>query len=140
MRIHLHYTVTIPQNIDHDSPFYDFTISPPLFTYPAQGTVATEVSFKVSILDKWGNPIDNRRGNHNISLHASSALSPTEPYFVGYGQDIINQPLDANGTFSVNVRLTTKTGSNKILMDPFEGKISTQIAWITAMADVYRIP
>jgi hypothetical protein len=127
-------TFTIYQNIDHDSPFYDFTIGPPLFTYPAEGTVGTNVSFKVSILDKWGNPIDNRRGNHLISLHASSALSPTEPYFVGYGQDIVNQPLDANGTFSVNVQLTTKSGSNKILMDPFEGKISTQIAWITAIA------
>ena len=127
-------TDTLTQNIDHDSPFYDFTVSPPLFTYPDEGTVGTNVSFKVSILDKWGNPIDNRTGNHLISLHASSALSPTEPYFIGYGQDIVNQPLDANGTFSVNVQLTTKSGSNKILMDPFEGKISTQIAWITAIA------
>ena len=118
-----------------DSPFYDFTVSPPLFTYPAQGTVATSIPFKVSILDKWGNPIDNRNPSytHNVGLHASSALSPTEPFFVGYGQDLI-QPLDANGTLSVNVRLTTKTGSNKILMDPFEGKISTQIVWITAVA------
>ena len=129
-------TRTIPQNIDHGSPFYDFTISPPLFTYPATGTVASQVPFKVQILDKWGNPIDNRNPSytHNVGLHASSALSPTEPFFVGYGQDLI-QPLDANGTLSVNVRLTTKTGSNKILMDSFEGKISTQIVWITAMAE-----
>ena len=32
-------TVSLTQNIDHDSPFYDFTVSPPLFTYPTQGTV-----------------------------------------------------------------------------------------------------
>ncbi len=133
-------TFTIYQNIDHDSPFYDFTISPPLFTYPAEGTVGTNVSFNVSILDKWGNPIDNSNPSftHNVGLHASSALSPTEPYFVGSfpgsgSQDIL-LPL-ANGTLSVNVQLTTKSGYNKILMDPFEGKISTQIAWITAVAD-----
>ena len=90
----------------------------------------------MQIFDKWGNPIDNRNPlyKHNVALHASSALSPTEPFFVGYGQDLI-QSLDSNGTLSVNVSLTTKSGSNKILMDPFEGKISTQIAWITAMAE-----
>ena len=132
-------TETIPQNIDHGSPFYDFTISPPLFTYPAQGTVNSQVPFKVAIFDKWGNPIDNRNPSytHNVELHASSALSPTEPYFVvaGNKQDILGT-LDSNGTFSVYVKLTTKSGDNKILMDNFEGKITSQIAWIKAMADV----
>ena len=57
------------------------------------------------------------------------------PILLDMNRISVNQPLDANGTFSVNVQLTTKSGSNKILMDTFEGKISTQIAWITAVAD-----
>ena len=126
---------TVPQKIDHDSPYYDISISPPIFTYSAQGTVASQVPFKVAIYDKWGNPIDNRNPlyAHNIGLHVSSALIPDDCYFVGYGQDIF-LPLDSNGTLSVNVKLTTKSGTNKILMDNFEGKIPLQIAWITAMA------
>ena len=55
--------------------------------------------------------------------------------FVGNGTQDIFLPLDSNGTLSVNVKLTNKSGTNKILMDTFEGKISTQIAWITAVAD-----
>ena len=126
---------TIYQNVDHASPFYDFSSSPPIFTFPEQGPVNEQVPFKVAIYDKWGNPIDNRNPlyAHNIGLHVSSALVPDDCYFVGYGQDIF-LPLDSNGTLSVNVKLTTKRGTNKILMDNFEGKISTQIAWITAMA------
>ena len=128
-------TFTIYQNIDHDTPYYDLSISPPLFTYSGQGSVASQVPFKVSIYDKWGNPIDNRNPlyTHNIGLHVSSALLPDDCNFVGYGQDI-SLPLDLNGTLSVNVKLTTKSGTNKILMDNFEGKISSQIAWITVMA------
>ena len=48
---------------------------------------------------------------------------------------ILYLPLDSNGTLTVNVRLTTRSGINRILMDPFEEKISTQISWITATAD-----
>ena len=128
-------TFTIYQNIDHDSAYYDFTVSPPLFTYPDEGPVNKTVPFNVSIYDKWGNPVDNRNPKyvHNVSLHVSSALIPDDSYFVGYGQDIL-LPLDANGTLSVDIKLTTKSGINKVLMDTFEGKISTQIAWITAIA------
>jgi hypothetical protein len=126
-------TQTIPQNIDHGSPFYDFTISPPIFTYPAQGNVTSQVPFNVTILDQWGNPIDNRRGNHYVGLHVSSPQVPDDSNFVGYGQDIY-LPLNANGTLSVLVKLTTKSGSNKILMDNFEGKISSQTAEIMAVA------
>jgi len=128
-------TKTVSQNIDHSTPYYDFIKSPPLFTYPEQGTVASQVPFKVSILDEWGNSIDNRNPLyiHTIGLHVSSALDPNDCTFVGYGQDIF-LPLDSNGTLSVNVKLTSKRGDNKILMDNFEGKISFQTVWITAVA------
>jgi len=53
---------SINQNIDHDTPYYDPSFSPPLFTYAPQGTVATEIPFKISVYDRWGNPIDYRRG------------------------------------------------------------------------------
>jgi len=129
-------TKTVSQNIDHSTPYYDFIKSPPLFTYPEQGTVASQVPFKVSILDEWGNSIDNRNPLyiHTIGLHVSSALDPNDCNFVGDDQDI-SLPLDSNGTLSVNVKLTSKSGTNKILMDTFEGKISPQPVWITAVAN-----
>ena len=65
---------TILQNIDHGTPYYDPSSSLPLFTYPEEGTVATEIPFKISMYDSWGNPIDNRNplDIHTIGLQVSS--------------------------------------------------------------------
>ena len=119
------YTVVryLQVNIDHDSPYY------PYFSYPLSGTVATEVPFNISITDYWGNRIDNRRGDHMISLHVHGP-APDDCNFVGSGHDI-SRALDPNGNLSVRVKLTTKTGPNNILMDTF-GSIPDKLEWITA--------
>ena len=110
-------------NIDHDIPYFSY------FTHPLSGTVATEVPFNVSITDYWGNRIDNRRGDHTISLHVHGP-APDDCNFVGNGHDI-SRSLDPNGNLSVNVKLTTKIGPNNILMDTF-GSIPDKLEWIVA--------
>ncbi len=127
------YTVTrtVNQNIDHDIPYIV------TFTHPQNGTVATEVPFNLSIADRHGNPIDNRKEValglplHSISLHVHGP-GLDDGNFVGYGHDI-SPTLDANGYLSVNVKLTSKIGYNYILMDSF-GSISDKIESITAVA------
>jgi hypothetical protein len=116
-------TRSINQSIDHDSPYY------PYFTHPLNGTVATDVPFNISITDRWGNRIDNRRGAHLISLHVHGP-APDNCNFVGYGHDY-SPALDPNGNVSVNVTLTTKIGPNNILMDAF-GNIPDKLEWIDA--------
>ena len=123
-------TFTIYQNIDHDTPYFSY------FSHPLSGTVATDAPFNVSTTDFWGNPIDNRRGNHTISLHVNGP-SPDDCYFVGYGNSIPNLPLDPNGNQSVTVRLTTKIGPNCVRMDAF-GNIPDRLEWI--YADTTGIP
>ena len=119
------FTVTrfININIDHDVPYFSY------FKYPLSATVATQVPFNISITDFWGNGIDNRRGNHTISLHMHGP-APDDCYFVGAGHDI-SRALDPNGNLSVNVKLTTKFGPNNILIDSFGG-IPDKLEWIYA--------
>ena len=125
------YTVTrtINQNIDHDSPYY------PYFTHPLNGTVATDVPFNISITDRWGNRIDDRKEValslplHTLSLHIHGP-APDDCIFVGYGHDFF-PALDSNGNISTEVTLTTKIGPNNILMDAF-GNIPDRLEWIDA--------
>jgi len=126
---------TILQNIDHNTPYYDPSFSLPLFTYPQEGPVATEIPFKISMYDYWGNPIDNRRGNHTLGLQVSSPLVPDDCGFNDGGvyKHTISRPLEANGTLSVNVKLTTKIGFNYIRMDSI-GDISFKTVSIKAVA------
>ena len=116
---------SVIQNIDHDSAYHV------VFNHPLSGTVASLVPFNVSITDKYGNPVDNRRGNHIISLHISGP-SPNDCGFAeaGFAHDIF-PTLDANGKTSVNIRLTSRTGDNNILMDGYQS-IPNKLEWITA--------
>jgi hypothetical protein len=118
---------SIIQNIDHNSAYYAD------FTYPVSGTVATEVPFGVSITDQYRNPVDNRTGNHIISLHTNGPY-PDDGGFAeaGFAHDI-TRILDANGNMSVHVKLTSHIGDNNIAMDGYES-IPNQLEWITADA------
>jgi len=131
-------TITAPalsnstiQSIDHDSPYY------PYFAHPLNGEVASEIPFNISITDLWGNRIDDRKEValslplHTLSLHVHGP-APYDCNFVGYGHDIL-PALDPNGNLSVNVKLTSKIGSNYILMDQL-GSISDKFEWIVAEA------
>ena len=124
-------TKTLNQNIDHDSPYS------PFFSYPLKGEVASEIPFNISIVDRWGNRIDDRKEValglplHTLSLHVHGS-APDDCLFVGYGHDI-SPALDPNGNASVKVKLTSKIGSNYILMDQF-GSISDKFEWIVVEA------
>ena len=115
------------QNIDHNSAYFAD------FSYPINGTVASEVPFNVSITDQYRNPVDNRRGNHIINLHVTGP-APDDCGFTeaGYGHDV-SRVLDANGNTSVNVKLTSKIGDNNIAMDAYQS-IPNQLEWISAEA------
>jgi hypothetical protein len=119
------------QNIDHDSPYY------PYFSHPLSGTVASEVPFNISITDRWGNQIDNRRGSHTLTLQVHGP-APDDCGFAeaGYSHSV-SRLLDANGNTSLKVRLTTKIGPNNILMTAF-GSIPDKLEWINA--DTNGIP
>jgi hypothetical protein len=124
-------TKTLSQNIDHDSPYN------PSFSYPPTGEVASEIPFNLSITDRWGNRIDDRKevatGSplHTIGLHIHGP-APDDCNFIGNGHDIF-PALDSNGNISVKVRLTSKTGPNFIQMDQF-GSISDRVEWIDVEA------
>ncbi len=115
------------QNIDHNSAYFAD------FSHPINGTVASEVPFNVSLTDQYRNPVDNRRGNHIINLHVHGPF-PDDCGFAeaGYAHDI-TRILDANGTATVNVKLTSRVGDNNIAMDGYES-IPNQLEWITAEA------
>ena len=115
------------QNIDHNSAYFAD------FSYPINGTVASEVPFNVSITDQYRNPVDNRRGNHIINLHVTGP-APDDCGFTeaGYAHDI-SRVLDASGNTSVNVKLTSKIGDNNIAMDAYQS-IPNQLEWISAEA------
>ena len=128
------YSVTryINVNIDHDTPYYSY------FKHPLSGTVATDVPFNVSITDRWGNQIDNRRGAHTVSLQVHGP-APDDCGFkvANTSQHVISSILNANGNASLTVRLTTKVGPNNILMNAF-GSIPDKLEWINA--DTTGIP
>ena len=115
------------QQIDHNSAYFAD------FTYPMNGTVASEVPFNVSLTDQYRNPVDNRRGNHIINLHVSGP-APDDCGFAeaAYAHDV-SRILDANGNTSVNVKLTSRIGDNNIAMDGYQS-VPNQLAWITAEA------
>jgi hypothetical protein len=115
------------QNIDHNSAYFAD------FSYPINGTVASEVPFNVSITDQYRNTVDNRRGNHIINLHVHGP-APDDCGFneSGYTHDV-TRILDANGTASVNVKLTSHIGDNNIAMDAYQS-IPNQLEWISAEA------
>jgi len=123
----LNVTIIILQNIDHNSAYYAD------FTHPLSGTVASQVPFNVSLTDQYRNPVDNRRGNHIISLHVHGPF-PDDCGFAeaGFAHDI-SPTLDTNGNTSLNVKLTQTIGDNNVLMDGYQS-IPLQLEWITAEA------
>ena len=109
-------TQTIFQKIDHDKP------SKVKFVPPYEGTVGTTVAFNTSFTDFWGNPIDNvinPNEVHAITLHVHGP-PPDDCNFVGYGHDLIDTPLDANGNVPVMIKLTSVTGNNYVSMEAFD--------------------
>ena len=100
------------QNIDHEVPVKAN------LQYPFEGEVASNVTFKISIIDRWGNPIDGRNTNenHTISL---AIFGPSDDcgFFDSNGvfyPNTLQSTLDINGNRSLQVRLSKIVGDNNI--------------------------
>jgi hypothetical protein len=109
-------TKSLDMRIDHNKAYIA------TFSHPIEGEVDTTVPLKISFTDYYGNPIDqliNSNQSHTINLHVYGP-PPDDCNFVGYGHDILNQPLDTYGNVSVQIKLTTGAGPNSITMDQFE--------------------
>jgi hypothetical protein len=117
------------QHIDHDSPYNV------MFTYPRNGSVATEVNFGLGFTDRHGNRIDNLNLNDlhtvNLSVHGP-AMDDCGFAQSGYAHTVSEVP-DQNGNVSLSVRLTSKIGYNYIVLYQF-GSITDKLETIEAMA------
>ncbi len=115
-------TKIFDQNINHGQAYYDLSSPLPLFIYPEEGNVATEIPFTVSVHDRWGNPLDNRTGDHFVTLHMHSSTAPDDCGFNigGVFPHDLSLPLNADGNLTVNARLSSKIGTNSIIMDRFD--------------------
>jgi hypothetical protein len=122
---------TFEQKIDHDSPYNA------VFTYPFNGTVKTTVPFAATLLDRWGNIIDNRKADeiHTVSFHVHGPGSDDCVFLNGslYSHDI-SKTLDASGHTSLMVNLTSKPGTNTIMMDRV-GSMGDKYKTIEAIAN-----
>ena len=121
----------IDQNIDHDSPYV------PIFSLPASGTVKSEVPLTITFTDRWGNLIDSRNPAeiHTVSLHVHGP-SPDDCGFVE-GATLphdVSKTLDANGNISAIISLTSRAGSNNVLLDRF-GSIPDKMRSIVAISN-----
>lgn len=114
---------TVYQKIDHDVLTTTFT--------PTTGIVGKIIPFSVSIMDKWGNPIDNRRSDDTVSLSVSCPL-PNDCGFVD-GHSFSSQP-DLYGNLTIPLQLGTKAGVTTIVMSPVQS-LSQQIAFIDTIRD-----
>jgi hypothetical protein len=128
------YTSTTPrtfeQNIDHDSPYKAH------FTYPLNGTVKSNVPFDTYLLDRWDNPIDNRKSSeiHAVTLHVHGPGSDDSGFVDGpaYPHDIF-RTLDPNGHISLFVHLASKPGVNTVMMEKV-GSMGNQYKTIEGVA------
>jgi hypothetical protein len=121
----------IVQYIDHDSPYS------PVFSYPSEGTVGSEILFNISFRDRWGNRIDSRKAgdSHSVSLEINGVTPDDCGFDTGFGYSHnITRVLDNNGNASLIVRLTSKPGNNNIVMNAF-GSIPDTFKWISAVTN-----
>jgi len=109
-------TITAPalsnstiQNIDHEIP------ANVILQYPLEGEVASEVTLSISVIDRWGNPIDGRNTPiHSISLRIDGPADDCGFNVSGVYPRTLSRNLDINGNQSVQVRLSKIIGDNNI--------------------------
>ena len=121
--------LSITQNIDHGSAYK------PLWVHNATGTVKSIVSVELYLLDRYNNAIDNRKPNddHNVTLHIHGPGIDDCGFVEGPSiVHDISQTLDSGGKTIVFANLTSKKGTNAIILDSF-GSMSDQYAYIDAV-------
>lgn len=119
--------VSLLQRIDHDTP------ETVVFTRPAQLPAGSVTSINVTLLDRWGNRIDNKNVAETIrltmedeggaGLFTGSSYTPQQSYFT-----------DAEGNVSATIRISTTVKSNSINMDRIGNIIVPPSTWIDGVA------
>ena len=100
---------SVIQNIDHEIP------ANVILQYPLEGEVASEVTLSISVIDRWGNPIDGRNTPiHSISLRIDGPADDCGFNVSGVYPRTLSRNLDINGNQSVQVRLSKIIGDNNI--------------------------
>lgn len=110
-------TFTIFQNIDHEVP------DKADLQYPFEGEVGSNVTFNISVTDRWGNPIDDRNPSyiHTVSFRVDC---PENDCGIvdgagGYPRTL-SQKLETTGNLSMQIRLSNISGDHNIqVASPF---------------------
>jgi len=130
-----HTIISWDQNIDHNVPYNA------VFAYSNQGGVEDVMPVKISIFDRWENPVDDRfetqhsLPKHSVTLHVNGPSPPNDCGFTDYGRvHDTAMNLGSNGIVNVNITPATKPGWHYILMNSM-GSIPEQMKMFNTVAN-----
>jgi len=109
-------TFTIFQNIDHEIPVKAN------LQYPFEGEVGSNVTFNISVIDRWGNLIDGRNPSqiHNVSLRIDGPANDCGFKDGNLYPRALSRTLDIHGNLSMQIRLSNTSGDHNIqIASPF---------------------
>jgi len=117
-------------NIDHDSPLQMIS-----YFVPNEATVGSLIPITIKYVDRWGNPIDNRRNPERVYFYASASNgTPTFENTIPHGS-AANIENDVSGNFTAWLRITTLPVINIVQVHPFDGLLSDKYFFIEAIAN-----
>lgn len=117
-------------NIDHDSPLQMIS-----YFVPNEATVGSLIPITIKYVDRWGNPIDNRRNPERVYFYASASNgTPTFENTIPHGS-AANIENDVTGNFTAWLRITTLPVINIVQVHPFDGLLSDKYFFIEAIAN-----
>ena len=103
------------EHIDHDTPY---RISG--YNYSNEMTVGSTNQLQLSFVDRWGNPIDNRRVAEQVQLSVSAPPPQNGGFLVN--SSLFNQTtlsVDKYGNITVNLKINSVQGWNVVTIHPF---------------------
>ncbi len=119
---------TITQQIDHDTP------QGATFENPAELPVGSVTPIKVTLVDRWGNRIDNKNTAETIRL----TMADEGGAGLQDGLNYVTQKTyttDAEGNVTADLRISTTIRSNYIQMDPIGNIVVPPGTWILGVAE-----
>ena len=118
------------QNIDHEVP------ANAILQYPLEGEVGSIVALNISVIDRWGNPVDGRNPSqiHSVSLRIDGPANDCGFKDGALYLQTLTRNLSINGNLSLQIRLSKIIGDNNIqIASPFT---LTKIVGISSGAPV----
>lgn len=125
----LPFTLTTFQRTDHNTP--DKAI---FDTYPAELVVGSETRVNLTVNDYWNNRVDNR----NVSEAVRITVTGGNGVGLKDGTEYVTEKIyytDAEGNISIDLRLSTVAGENKLWMDPLGTIVTNPSKTITGVAE-----